>query len=190
MFWKKKKKEENYDITFLCKNYLKNYILNVENKPKSILHDYEKYLVFRRGMETIEKENEKDDQNMQKIHKEISSFYQKDKVPENLKNKSLKPHNEEEEKFYSFLDKELKNTETKEYKFQIKMKNSTSDKFFQETFSPKSNYLLTEVENIVEKVNNIIQPYFNNDLYDTFNGNLSHKLLQTKHFVKKHLYKE
>jgi len=127
---------------------------------------------------------------MQDIQKEILSFYNTDKLPENFQSKSVKPHTGEEVNFYSFLDKELKQTESKEYKFHIKMKNSTGDKFYQETMTPQSKYLFMEVEDIVEKVNNNIQPYFKKDLFDTFDGNLSHKLLQTKHFVEKYLYKE
>lgn len=140
MFWKKKVKEEN-DIELKFKNHLKNYILNDEIKKKFILHDYEKYLVYRKNMENIEKGNEKDDQNMQEIQKEILSFYQQDKLPQNLGKKLTKTHSEEEDKFYSFMNRESKDTETKDYKFHIKMKNSTSSKFYQENITPNSIFI-------------------------------------------------
>lgn len=137
MFRWKSKEEDN--IQNQCKQYIKNYIFNQENKKKLVVRDYEKYLVFMRLFESRQNNNDKYFDNFKEIQKEIFSFYQgnnyREKLPSEQNSKKL---DTEEDTFLSFIDKKIKENDNKDYKFEIRSKNNTNSKFYQEMYTPKS----------------------------------------------------
>ena len=134
MFFKNKKDD---DVYIQSKRSIKDFLMQDTNKKKIILRNYEKYLLVKRGLSEKQQSGDTND-NIKKIQNELIKFYTGKNHENQIKSSIDYPN---EEKFYEFIDKTKKEkNDEKEYIFQIKLKNQSKKRFYQELLSNKGNF--------------------------------------------------